>query len=430
MLALIQVAFVAAADQQWLASGSWTSAAWVRERYGARLLSGALNESEQTDVTLLQYGQIGASILPTRRNGTAVQFFASGRWRTFATDVPDSFRHGGTRTLYQAYVDVAMGGAHATRVRLGRQYLPNTSGFWRLDGARAERRMGSVTMALFGGNGRPSWEFDKRDAGLVGGDISARIGRHFTGRVGALASLDGFAAEDVDAVFVTAGVDVATHPMPSIHPVGAVPASVSLDLAYEPLMARIARAVGSGRIDYGRAALSIDYRYDVPQFPADSIFRVFAVDAAREGSASIAVRANDWLRLYLRHRTQWYDDDTVGRDRLEAAFEHQGERIGVIGFERLSWMEADRHYAYFEVRKWLTSFLRLGLGNSVNSYRRLGETADAFSRAARIQVEARPSSRVSFFGRLEQIRNADYRDATRAYVSLRTSFTTASGGVR
>ena len=415
------------AESEWIATGSWTSAAWVRERYGARIASEAAALSEKTDVTLLQYGQISASLVPQRRDGTAVQLLASGRLRTFATDVPQAFRVGEDRRMYQGYVDITASQFGWTHVRMGRQFLPNTSGFWRMDGLRVEQRLGLAKIAAFGGRGRPTWEFNEDDVGLFGGDVSARLGPHIGLRTGILSTTGASGPDGIGSTFVTGGAQVSTQRTPALHRFDGLPASASVDVSYEPQMHRVARATGAGRVSYRRATLALDWRYDVPQFPADSIFRVFAVEATREASASVSVMANDWLRLRVRHSEQSYDEDPVRRDRAEATIVVDSEQVASVGFERLDWMDAKRHVAYFDVQKWLTPYLRIGAGNSINSYRLLGDDEESFSRSLRIDVEARASARLSCFGRIEQVRNPAYREATRAYIYVRTGFFSRSG---
>jgi len=414
------------ATAMWRADSSLTSTLWAREHYLPAISDTAADDDPNTtDSQFLQYGRLGLSVFPEERDRTRVQFYASGRWRQALTGDLDAVGGDDVR-VFETYADVS-NVKHGVRLRAGRQFLPNAAGFWQLDGAHLTIRTGSVTGSAYGGVGGESWRLNEADAMLVGGLIEAQAASIGRLRAGALYRRDTSDTGDLNTLYLTGGFDAASGGFARIHP-GIQRRSISADFAYDPSLGRLVRATALADADISLATIVAHVRYDTPQFAPDSIFRVFAQEAEREGSLTARVHVTDSLDGSIRHTEQRFDDGSARRDAVEASVRIDGESIAQVGMEWLRWEETRRRYMFFRVQKEIVPHVSVGFGSAVNLYRFADEETDAAARSAHAEVRARVSDNLRSYVRIERGRNRDYRRVTRALASIQLVFS-AMGGV-
>jgi hypothetical protein len=411
--------------------GSITSALWARENVVPAVTGERGRDAEETRVSWYQYGRLSTSLYPESRDGVAAQAYVSGRWRSFTEPAASFLSTDDDLRVYQAYVDLTSAATRKAHLRIGRQYLPHAVGFWRMDGARLRARLGSLTATVAGGKGALRWASADNHTDVLSGTLSARAGRHLSARVGAFwAGQD--LAEDVEdnagLLYLTAGGDLSSARTSRIHRIARTDLRVSADVAYNPLLKRVAQASARTSLSRGMLSLGFSHRYDTPQFAPDSIFTVFAVEARRENTATVEVRPETWWSLAGRHTDQKFDDGSATRDRVEARFFVDAEAVAAAGAEWLTWEGVRRRYGYVRVQKYFTPHLQLALSNALSSYRFTDGADDDFGRTVGAEARLDLHRDWSALVRVERNRNTDYANAMRVFGYLRTSFGTRTGG--
>lgn len=406
-------ALTTSARAQYALQGSLTSTLWLRENARSLLDVKDPSDPNATVTTFLQYFRFSASRLPSNRQGTFAQFYLSGRWKdefetqTNIADTPSDF------LVYEFYLDLAT--PRRRSVRMGRQYLPNTAGFWELDGIRWQERIAWARVLIYGGRGAASWEREKRP--IFGGQVEVRAGNSGRVRGGAMTTFS-----DNTTSYLFFGFDAATNSPLAVHPSDGLQGTATADLAFEPTYRRVARASGVARLRSERVLIWTGIRYDTPSFPEDSLFRVFAVEPTREASLGLEMRPFSWLALNGHVTRQQFDDGSANRRRVETAFYDASEPLLRLGIEWITWGQRSRRYFYFRAQRQVLPFLTLGAGNALNAYRFADDRSSLFTRTTHGEVRIRFSSNWRLFVRVEWNRNPDYRMATRALGWLQTSF--------
>lgn len=411
--------------------GSVTSAVWARENVVPAVTGERGRDAEESRVTWYQYGRLATSLYPDSREGVAAQAYVSGRWRSFTEPVSPFLATDDDVRVYQAYVDVTSAATRRAHLRIGRQYLPNAVGFWRMDGARLRARLGALTATVAGGRGSLRWVSADNKSDVLSGTLNARLGRHLSARVGAFwAGHD--VPDDVEdnagLLYLTAGVDLSSARTSRVHRIAHTDLRVSADVAYAPLLKRVAQASARGSLSRGMVTVGFAGRHDTPQFAPDSIFTVFAVEARRETAATLELRPEAWWSVSGRHTAQKFDDGSATRDRVEARFYAETEPVVSVGAEWLTWEGVRRRYGYVRVQKYFTSRLQLALSNALSSYRFADGADDDFGRTVSAEARADLHRDWSALVRVERSRNTDYANAVRMFGYLRTSFGTETGG--
>ena len=428
-LALVCIASTAHADGS--IRGSITSALWARENVVPAVTGERGRDAEETRVTWYQYGRLSTSLYPQSREGVAAQAYVSGRWRTFAEPASTFLATDDDLRIYQAYVDVTSAATRKAHLRVGRQYLPHAVGFWRMDGARLRTRLGSLTATVAGGKGALRWASAENHTDVLSGTLSARAGRHLSARVGAFwagQDLAEDAEDNAGLLYLTAGGDLSSARTSRIHRIARTDLRVSADVAYNPLLKRVAQASARTSLSRGMLSVGFSHRYDTPQFAPDSILTVFAVEARRESTATLEVRPETWWSLAGRHTDQKFDDGSATRDRVETRFYVDTEPVAAVGAEWLTWEGVRRRYGYVRVQKYLTSHVQLALSNALSSYRFTDGADDDFGRTVGAEARVDLHRDWSALVRAERNRNTDYANAMRVFGYLRTSFGTRTGG--
>jgi hypothetical protein len=424
--------FVWAAPRAWGDSafrGSITSAVWARENIVPAITGERGHDAEETRVTWYQYGRLSTSIYPESRDGVAAQAYVSGRWRSF-TEPPSSFlAKDDDLRVYQAYVDITSAATRKAHLRIGRQYLPNAVGYWRMDGARLRTRLGGLTATIAGGRGAQRWVSSDNRSDVVSGTLSARLGRRMTARVGAFwaghdvaEAIKPDSDDNASLLYLTGGVDLASARTSRIHRIARTDLRVSADVAYDPLLERVAQASARGSVSRGPVSLAVVERYDTPQFAPDSIFTVFAVEARRERTATVELRPDTWWSLMGRRADQRFDDGSATRDRVEARFHVGSEPVASVGAEWLTWEETRRRYAYVRVQKYVTSKLQLAFSNALSAFRYADDGDDDFARTVSAETRVDLHRDWSALVRVERSRNTDFANAVRVFGYMRASF--------
>ena len=399
-------------------SGNLTSTVWTREN---RLEN---PEDSQTNLILYEYLRLNA----TNLGSSALAAHFSGRvgWDKYASFGDDDKY---TSRLYQGYLDWKL--SNKSSLRLGRQFLPNNTGFWQMDGVRLEtHRTGFISPAFYAGISVLPWTIKGDDEPILGVELRTKRFRSIRAKLSFLTILDN-EGENWDIMEIR-GVDKAIlglqfdtleegilSLLESPHKRLSVSGSGSIDLLTKEIINGYAAA--NVRIT-PKGQLYAEFRQETPLFPADSIFSVFAVEPFSQLTFGVDYDVMSFLGIQSWYARQFFDSDPIDRYSAGFTIERQRETLLAIRLERLD--NIDTHYwrIYSQIGKRLTQKLALSLNTYYNNYKHtIGpQTEEAYS--FQFSARYRLSRRLQALIRLEDNINPDYKYNVRVLGYLRMGF--------
>lgn len=399
-------------------TGSLTSTVWTREN---RLENA---EDSQTNLILYEYLRLNATNLGSSK--LAAHFSGRIGWDKYASFGNDDKY---TSRLYQGYLDWKL--SNKSSLRLGRQFLPNNTGFWQMDGIRLEtHRTGFISPALYAGISVLPWTIKGDDEPILGVELRTKRLRSIRAKLSFLTIFDN-EGEDWDILEIR-GVDKAIlglqfdtleagiiDLLESPHKRLNVSGSGSIDLLTKEIIGGYASA--NVRIT-PKGQLYAEFRQETPLFPADSIFSVFAVEPFRQLTFGADYDVMSFLGIQGWYARQFFDSDPVNRYSVGFTIERQRETLLAFRLERLD--DTDTHYwrIYSHIGKRLWQKLAISLNTYYNNYKHVTgpQTEEAYS--LQLSVRYQLSRRLQALIRLENNINPDYKYNVRVLGYLRMGF--------
>jgi len=184
--------------------------------------------------------------------------------------------------FHLAYLDFQEG---RLSMRLGRQYTPNEVGFFNLDGMAVGYSMGRFRPKLYGGVTESPFSLNDDREGIVGGELETAL---LNNLLVASSLLSTFSRDDIKKAIV--GVQIDNRPRWLVQ---GPKASVYGKLNFDIISGEIVDVVGIANFfALPSLQLSVEYRFNQPQFPEESIFWVLlnAVGGGAQKAASLSLK--------------------------------------------------------------------------------------------------------------------------------------------
>ena len=393
-----------------LVNGSMTSVFWDREN---RLES---PENAQHNLFLYEYLNLNA----TNMGSPKLAAHLSGRvgWNKL-----NGFEKNEALRLYQGYLDWKL--SKNSSLRLGRQFLPNDTGFWQIDGIRLETlKTGFVSPAFYAGISIPPWTIEGDKEAIFGVELGTRRFHSIRSKLSFLTVFDSDARNQgnlgiqrLDKAIIGIQVDrfgesildllESPHNRLNIYGRG------SVDVLAKQIVNSYVFA--NMRITT-KSQLSLGYQQESSLFPADSIFSVFDSEPFRQLNVELDYQAFNLLNLQSEYARQFFKSEPIDRYGAGFSISSKLEPILSMRLERLS--DTDTHYwrVYSHIGKQLGKRFEVGFSNYYNNYKlsRSLHTEDAYSYLL--------SHNLQVLLRLEDNINPDYKYNIRGLGYLRMGF--------
>ena len=404
MLALL--AFIPSMPLAVSVNGSLTNTFWTR--------NGKLESADesQMDIVLYEYLRFHARDLGSRN----ISAYMSGR---VGWDRHEAYDDKYVGSLYQGYVDWRL--SNRSDLRIGRQFLLNDTGLWKMDGIRFGLHTSSVSPSFYAGIAASSWTLDENNGFLLGAELRARKIWLVRSKFSFHSVLD----NDGDLDRAIAGIQLDTSEMGflALHSDSRqrfnVSARGSMDLLTRQILAAYTSV--SARV-LPRTQLYIKYQQKMPLFPLDSIFSTFSFEPLHQLSIHLEREIMRFLGLQGSYSRQFLDSEDI--DRYGAGFwlGSQYELPLSIRLERLH--SADTHYwrVYSHLGKQFGQRFSIGFSNYYNNYRLTNAPQGEDAYSFQLKVGYRLSKKMQAFFRIEDNISPEYEYKVRVVGYLRMGF--------
>ncbi|MFQ6041878.1 MAG: hypothetical protein ACE5PV_13555 [Candidatus Poribacteria bacterium] len=388
------------------------SAFWTRENQ----LRGQ-NAEGATNLNFYEYAYLRARNIGSDK----LSAYIRGRigWKRFSIE-DEHF----TGRLYQGYIDYRLPKKSSLLgrvgdLRLGRQFLPNDTGFWQMDGVRLGiRNLGPIDSKLYGGVAATPWMIEKKRDGIAGIELSRLKVWRIRSRISFLTVFD---KDGFNNVILGMRLDFPRFNLFDIHRDVHKRLNFfgrgSIDLLTRQFVS------GYGYINFSPVSpmhLSLEYQRETPLFPSDSIFSIFAFEPLRQAAAVCQIDILNGLELYGRYARQFFDDGVpINRYSTGFSINSHYERILDIRLERLSDIHTKQWRIHSYIGKMLTPRLEVAFNHYYNNYELTRfQAADAYSYQLNLKYQVLRN--LSAFIRIEDNKNVyyDYNVRVMGYIRM------------
>ncbi|MFC1715850.1 hypothetical protein ACFL6S_19430 [Candidatus Poribacteria bacterium] len=250
-------------------------------------------------------------------------------------------------------------------IRIGRQFLPNGLGFWRMDGVRAQfRSFKGVSHSIYAGLSVAPWAIENERDGLVGLEIDLSEIRRLRGGVNLFTNFD---SENFERIIIGGHLDSSDYSLFRLRRF-IMYSKVNFDALAGELVQ------GSVTINLNLVedlGIYTEYFHGKQLFPEESIFSVFAADDRNEGSIGLRYSIAESISLggrYGRHFSSSLPSNTyeIGLHRSIPYGTSFG--VTVLGAEKSD--AASRHSgAHFNIGRTITRKFSAMVSAYYNDYR-------------------------------------------------------------